>query len=170
VSGAPKAKLAPILVLITLAAFFYWWGDDSQQLTQPNQLPSQPISSINTESKSKQVQTVDDSDYLLAQAFADKRSDVMVEGSGQVIKLLKDDNEGSRHQKLLIRLKSGQTILIAHNIDLAPRVDRVQQGDDIDFKGEYEYNPQGGVIHWTHHDPQGQHEDGWLKYQGKTYQ
>jgi len=26
------------------------------------------------------------------------------------------------------------------------------------------------VIHWTHHDPQGKHINGWLKYQGKMYQ
>ncbi|MCK5070226.1 MAG: DUF3465 domain-containing protein, partial [Desulfocapsa sp.] len=28
----------------------------------------------------------------------------------------------------------------------------------------------GGVIHWTHRDHNGRHIDGWLKYNGKTYQ
>lgn len=169
-SGAPKRKLAPIVVLVILAAFFYWWGDDSKQLNQQNLQSSQPVSSISKENAPSLASAHHDSDAVLTHAFENKRSDVMVEGGGKIIKLLRDDNDGSRHQKLLVRLASGQTILIAHNIDLAPRIDNLQLGDHIEFKGEYEYNPQGGVIHWTHHDPQGQHEGGWLKYQEKTYQ
>ncbi|QOY51204.1 DUF3465 domain-containing protein [Candidatus Sulfurimonas baltica] len=41
--------------------------------------------------------------------------------SGDVIRVLSDDNTGSRHQRFIIRLSSGQTLLIAHNIDLAPK-------------------------------------------------
>ena len=88
-------------------------------------------------------------------------------GSGAV---LADDNEGSRHQRLIVELASGHTLLIAHNIDLAPRVAGVRSGDTLIFRGEYEWNQQGGVIHWTHHDPQGRHPDGWLRHRGRTYQ
>ena len=43
-------------------------------------------------------------------------------------------------------------------------------GQMINFNGVYESNSKGGVIHWTHHDPNGSHIDGWLKHKGRTYQ
>jgi hypothetical protein len=93
-----------------------------------------------------------------------------VQGSGRVIRILSDDNDGSRHQRFILELSSGQTLLIAHNIDLAPRVSSLKTGDTVDFYGEYEPNSQGGVIHWTHHDPQGRHVAGWLEHNGRRYQ
>jgi Protein of unknown function (DUF3465) len=61
-------------------------------------------------------------------------------------------------------------VLVAHNIDLAPKINRLRTRDTVEFYGEYEWNSKGGVIHWTHHDPGGQHIDGWLKHDSKTYQ
>ena len=69
-----------------------------------------------------------------------------------------------------LRLPTGQTLLVAHNIDLASRIGALREGDRVEFNGEYEWNSQGGVVHWTHHDPQGLHEAGWLKHNGTTYQ
>ena len=103
-------------------------------------------------------------------AFAQRRSGLQVLGEGRVVKLLPDDNDGSRHQRFLIELPGGPTLLVAHNIDLAPRLDALQQGDTVAFHGVYEWNAKGGVIHWTHHDPRGQHPAGWLKHQGQTVQ
>lgn len=94
----------------------------------------------------------------------------VVEGKGTVVKILKDDNNGSRHQRFILRLDSGRTVLVAHNIDLAPRIEVINEDDTIIFKGEFVNNDKGGVIHWTHHDPQGRHEDGWLKRNGMIYQ
>lgn len=106
----------------------------------------------------------------IASAYKNKQSDVQVKGSGIVKRVLRDDNEGSRHQKFILRLPDNASILVAHNIDLAPRIPNLQSGDTIEFYGEYEWNEQGGVLHWTHHDPRGRHEGGWLKHRGKTYQ
>jgi hypothetical protein len=83
---------------------------------------------------------------------------------------LPDDTQGSRHQKFILKLNSGQTILIAHNIDIAPRISTLKVGDHINFYGEYEWNPEGGVVHWTHRDPSGGHEGGWLNHGGKIYE
>ena len=116
------------------------------------------------------IETVSGGDETLASAFANHQSNVQVQGSGVVKKILADDNDGSRHQRFIIGLQSGQTILIAHNIDLADRINSLNKGDRVDFYGEYEWNPRGGVLHWTHHDPTGRHSSGWIKHNGRTYQ
>ena len=115
-------------------------------------------------------QSVGESDAAIANAFANRTSNVQVSGQGVVIKLLPDDNSGSRHQKFILKLANGQTLLVAHNIDLAPRVEGLNEGDSIAFAGEYEWNAKGGVLHWTHRDPNGSHASGWLQHKGKTYQ
>jgi len=111
-----------------------------------------------------------ESDQLLADAFARGDSGLWVEGQGEVVRILADDADGDRHQRFVIRLDSGQTLLVAHNIDLAPRVVGLQRGDRVQFKGEYEWNSEGGVLHWTHHDPQGRRGPGWINHGGRTYQ
>ena len=107
---------------------------------------------------------------LLAEALANQASGLQVTGQGTVSRLLDDDHDGSRHQRFILRLDSGQTLLVAHNIDLAPRLDSLQVGDTVSFNGVYEWNGRGGVLHWTHHDPQGEHEPGWLRHRGRTYE
>ena len=114
--------------------------------------------------------TLEQTSDAIAQAYQQRRSNVQVEGQGEVARILPDDNNGSRHQRFILRLDHGQTVLVAHNIDLAPRVVNLHAGDNIAFYGEYEWNEKGGVIHWTHRDPAGRHANGWLKHQGKTYQ
>jgi hypothetical protein len=109
-------------------------------------------------------------DDAIAAAFADHRSNLQVQGAGRVMKILADDRDGSRHQRFILELDSGRTVLVAHNIDLAGRVDGLGVGDRVEFSGEYEWNPQGGVLHWTHHDPQGRHPSGWLRHDGRTYE
>ena len=109
-------------------------------------------------------------DSALAQAFETRRSGLQVRAVGKVLKVLADDNDGSRHQRFILELDSGQSLLVAHNIDLAPGISGLQAGDTVEFFGEYEWNAKGGVIHWTHHDPTGRHVAGWLKHRGRTYQ
>lgn len=104
-------------------------------------------------------------------AYKNQLSNVMVEDvSGTVAKLLPDDAEGSRHQRFILRLTSGHTVLVVHNIDLALRVNDLQVGDRLSVKGEYEWNHQGGLIHWTHRDPNSQHEDGWIVHENIRYE
>ncbi|WP_195708050.1 DUF3465 domain-containing protein [Vibrio metoecus] len=109
-------------------------------------------------------------DAALQQAYQSQQSDLQVQGFGQVSKVLPDDNDGSRHQKFILKLNSGQTLLVAHNIDLAPRIPNLKVGDIVEFYGEYEWNKKGGVLHWTHKDPQNRHAHGWLKHNGQVYE
>lgn len=120
--------------------------------------------------KNSEIVSSANTDSVLASAFKNRTGNLQVEGKGTVAKLLKDDTSGSRHQRFLVRLDSGQTLLVAHNIDLAPRIDSLREGDALMFYGEYEWNKKGGVIHWTHRDPGGRHAAGWLKHNGRTYQ
>ena len=94
---------------------------------------------------------------------------MQVHGSGIVAKVLKDDEEGSRHQRFILHMDSGQSVLFAHNIDLASRVPDLYAGERVEFEGEYEWNEKGGVVHWTHRDPSGRHPAGWLKVAGAVY-
>ncbi len=91
-----------------------------------------------------------------------------VEASGVVTRVISDDNDGSRHQRFILDMRNGQTLLIAHNIDLARRVP-VGVGDRVTFRGMYEWNNLGGLIHWTHHDPMGIEDGGYVTYRRRTY-
>jgi hypothetical protein len=113
-----------------------------------------------------------ESDQILQDAYDNKTSDLQVNGSGEVTKLLDDDlnPDGGKHQRFIVTLDSGQTLLISHNIDIAPRVDVIATGNRIKFYGEYEWNEEGGVVHWTHRNTgSGNHPDGWLEYKGIKY-
>ena len=93
----------------------------------------------------------------------------MVTAEGSVDRVLSDDTQGSRHQRFLLRLASGQTLLVAHNIDLAKRVEGLEIGARLKLRGEYEWNEKGGVVHWTHKDPTNQHEAGWIEFGRNRY-
>jgi hypothetical protein len=112
-------------------------------------------------------------DQAIARLFVERRSDVIVTAAGRVVKILRDDlddTDGSgMHQQFLVDVDGTDfTVKISHNLKFgrAP----VQEGDRVRFKGEYEWNDRGDCVHWTHHDPKGWHEDGWLEHEGKRYE
>lgn len=108
-------------------------------------------------------------DERITSLFEQRISDVQVKGEGTVLRLLSDDESGDRHQRFILELDNGHTLLMAHNIDIAPRLDDLDVGDRVAFFGEYYYSEEGGGVHWTHHDPDGTHADGWLRLNSKTY-
>jgi hypothetical protein len=97
----------------------------------------------------------------------------MVEFQARIVRILPDDNDGSRHQRFLLAIdytpSNTDSVLIAHNIDLAPRVP-VEEGDLVRVYGQYEFNDKGGVVHWTHHDPKNWREGGWIEHHGIRYE
>jgi hypothetical protein len=122
----------------------------------------------------KDIQGVNDASLTptatFEEAFARHQGGIQVMQEGVIISLLADDTVGDRHQRMIVRLDNDQTLLIAHNIDIAARIENPAKGKKLRFYGEYEWNSKGGVVHWTHKDPKGRHVDGWLEYEGKRYQ
>lgn len=114
--------------------------------------------------------TVPDFVTILEDAFENNKSDFQIQGKGIVTRILSDDLDGSRHQRFILQISPKLTVLVAHNMDIAPKVQGLIVNHTVEYYGEYEWNDLGGVIHWTHHDPEGYHIDGWLKYNGITYQ
>ena len=105
----------------------------------------------------------------VGQAHESRMSNVIVETKGRVKLVFPDDNQGARHQQLLVELDEGFTVKIAHNIDLAARVPAVV-GETVEVRGVYEFNDKGGVVHWTHRDPDGKHPGGWIRHRGRVYE
>lgn len=158
-----SSKLLP-LAIVLLAAGSLWYFE------RPPELASEHVESPENESTRFDAPHHAPERLAIERLYELRQSDVQVQGAGAVSKILSDDNKGSRHQRFILELASGHTLLIAHNIDLAPRIESLQEGDRIEFFGEYAWNDKGGVVHWTHDDPQGRHVAGWLKHQGKMYQ
>ena len=136
----------PLLIVVGLVVYQYYYADN--------------------EAVDAGLQT---GSHAVEQAFAAQRSGLWLETSGRVIRILKDDNEGARHQKFVLELDDGHSVLVAHNIDLARRIP-ARQGLSLTVRGRYEWNERGGVIHWTHHDPDGREQGGWIEVGDVRYE
>lgn len=145
-----KASRQKQRLWLVIAFGFLIWGASHYQPYQQN------VNKVDTAS--------------ISSLYQQQKSDVLVEVKGTVSRILTDDNKGSRHQRFIITLPDKLTVLIAHNIDLAPRIDSLNMGDEVHIFGEYEWNDKGGVIHWTHHDPANKHPHGWIRHKGQLYQ
>lgn len=121
----------------------------------------------------EQVALVDEgaaAEDSLRAAFDEHAQGRVILVRGRVERTLADDRDGSPHQRFIIGTDSGLTVLIAHNLDLAPRLEGLAPGELVTVLGEYEWNEKGGLMHWTHDDPQGQHVAGYIDWRGKRYQ
>ena len=116
----------------------------------------------------------------IEEAFKERKSKVPLTVEGVVVRILSDDHEGIHHQRFIIKTESGQTVLVAHNIERAYRAP-IKYDDKVEVHGTYEWNSYGGIIHNTHHDDRKEcekekdgkmlcgpkHDDGWIVFVGK---
>ena len=121
-------------------------------------------SRVPTDSPSETLST----SISVERAFTEKRSNLWMETTGMVQRELPDDTDPPRHQRFILEMASGHTVLVAHNVDVAERVP-LEEGDRITVRGEYEWNERGGVIHWTHRDESGNRAGGWIRLKGVHY-
>jgi hypothetical protein len=106
-------------------------------------------------------------------AWRTHRSRIEVTASGSVAHLL-----GTRvgpsgpHEGFLLHLNGaagrGLTVRVEDNVDLTGPIP-LDEGDSVEVHGEYIYDPRGGLIHYTHLDPRGRHEPGYVRVNGKVY-
>jgi hypothetical protein len=164
------ARFIVAVVVILIAGYF---GID---LTQGDLAPARSTIETNTtasHSGSAPTIGVAASQRTLVDLASQGRSGEMVEFQARIVRILPDDNDGSRHQRFLLAIdytpSNTDSVLIAHNIDLAPRVP-VEEGDLVRVYGQYEFNDKGGVVHWTHHDPKNWREGGWIEHHGIRYE
>lgn len=113
------------------------------------------------------LEAVDDA--ALVEAQERHLMNYQVEGAARVLKILPEDLKGRAHQRFLLKLSNGATILVAHNIDLAPRVP-LSPGDVVRVRGEFIWNQKGGVIHYTHHSTSRARPGGWIRFGSLFYQ
>lgn len=150
----PRSKATPgrWLAALAVAVVMGWMGlnpDSARQFTGDAVTPNNTSTSLQS-------------------LYANRQSGIWTGIQGTVKRTLADDNEGSRHQRFIVQDSDGSTVLVAHNNDLAERVPLVA-GDNVELYGRYEWNDKGGVLHWTHHDPNGTEPGGWIEYRGKRY-
>jgi hypothetical protein len=110
-------------------------------------------------------------DGAVCSAYQAGRSHVEVVADGTVTRLL-GTHAGveSPHEGFLFHLASGCSLIVRveSNVDFTGAIP-LDRGEHVVVKGEYEYYPRGGVIHWTHRDPRGRHEGGYVQVDGKIY-
>lgn len=163
-----RSALIALLFVGILSACSSTVSPASSQSSNSSQVPAEfgsPNSSNGAESAS--VQSIDQSQLLQAQANQAKKVEIIF--SARVKKILPDDTKGLPHQRLLLAVENGSTVLLAHDIKYAPKVP-VQVGDMLVVKGEYIWNRKGGVVHWTHHSDTPRHEGGYIEFGGQRYE
>ena len=109
-------------------------------------------------------------EYSAAAAAVGHESGSQITVQGRVVRILPDDRDQSPHQRFIIATNNGKTLLIAHNLTLAPRLEGLVVGDVLVVAGEYQWNAQGGLVHWTHDDPQRRHAPGYIEWRGRRYE
>ena len=110
-------RLKPLLILLMLIFAAHRFASLNHPDPSPKKLSRKNISG----------------DRLLERAFKYKWENFKVRGEGRVIQTLPDDSKPPRHQRFILRLASGQTLLVAHNIDLAPALESLSMGDRVQF-------------------------------------
>lgn len=110
-------------------------------------------------------------DAAVCAAYSATRSHVEVVADGTVTRILgTQPGRVSPHEGFLLALGSGCKLVVRveANTDFTGEFP-LGTGQHVLVKGEYEYYPLGGVIHWTHRDPRGRHEGGYIDAGGHRY-
>ncbi|MDF7675647.1 DUF3465 domain-containing protein [Neisseriaceae bacterium ESL0693] len=158
-----------VLLIVIVSGFWYWQHQQFDHSFDKSQTRAQIEQALQTAKNSitRPAPSTSSAGLTIRQAHQQGLDKVIVNDSGAVVRILPDDIQGDRHQKFIVRTDGG-TVLIVHNIDMAPRLPDLRIGDRVGFQGEFIQNSKGGLVHWTHCGVRKCR--GWLEYKGKRYQ
>ncbi len=111
---------------------------------------------------------VDGGAAVVEKAFYEKQSDLMVEVSGEVVRVIDQVKNNPRHQEFQMRLPTGQLLMVVHKhgfkewIPLAAR-------DRVTVRGKYQWTEMGGIIRDTQRDSSLDRMHGWIRHEGERY-
>lgn len=107
-------------------------------------------------------------DEALVMAMTARQSVPFIEARNLVVlRVLKEDDYGIRHQKLLVRLSNGVEMRVISNMGLCPRFP-VQPGDILGVGGEFIWDSGSGFMHWVHRDPKNRRPHGYVTVNGQS--
>ncbi len=99
-------------------------------------------------------------------AWRAQQSRVEVDASGSVARLLGErSGRYGPHAGFLLHLSGGASHGLTVRVEVNERFTGplpLVAGEPVQVRGEYEFDPRGGVIHWTHRDPRRRHPDGYI--------
>jgi len=104
----------------------------------------------------------------ITSAWHKKSSNLLVEVDARVVLLLPNRDDIKKLQRFLVELENGHRLEVAHDLELSENVP-VGVSSLIRLKGEFDYNENGGLIHWTHADPAGNRDGGWIEHNDMRY-
>ena len=93
--------------------------------------------------------------------------------AGCVVAGADDAGPSGGHEGFLLHLRGaagrGLTVRVEDNVDLTGYIP-LAAGDDVTVRGEYVFDPRGGLVHYTHRDPRGHHAAGYVRARDRLYQ
>ncbi len=110
-------------------------------------------------------------DAAVCSAFSQMHSGVEVTADGRVVHVFGTSvGPSGPHEGFLLSLRSGCALVVRVETNVAfTGPIPLHTGDTVVARGEYEYDPSGGVIHFTHRELRGRHAGGYVETGGRFY-
>jgi hypothetical protein len=106
---------------------------------------------------------------LFTRAWQQRLSGVQLSLEGKISRVFSSMETEAGQQKFSLQLAQGQVVTVIHDVRLGSAIEDLAEGEIIEVFGEYQWAPDGGVIHWTHRDPEGNRQAGWVRYKDRLY-
>ena len=111
---------------------------------------------------------VDAGAHVVEKAFYDRKSNLMVEVSGEILRVMDQVRNNPRHQEFQMRLPTGQLLMVVHKNNIGEWMP-LQPRDQVRIRGEYLWSEMGGLVRNTEKDSSMDRRHGWIEHEGERY-